>query len=90
MQCAVCSMHAGLSLTGVRLAGPSVLERSLQPHYELTCSATIRPPEFSELDIKWYFGGVESPFLQWVPSSGRDPQPVGQSVFQNRLGKRNQ
>ena len=40
--------------------------------------------EFKELDIKWYFGGEEEPFIQWVPSAGKKPQTIGQR-FKNRL-----
>ena len=35
--------------------------------------------------MQWYFGGDDSPFLQWVPSSGREPALVGQTEFRTRL-----
>ena len=37
------------------------------------------------MNLQWYFGSAESPFLQWVPSSGREPAMVGGSEFRNRL-----
>ena len=52
---------------------------------DLTCSFNHSPEEYKELDMKWYFSAEEEPFLQWVPSSGRQPQMIGQR-FKNRLG----
>ena len=54
------------------------------PWVDLTCSFSHTPQEYKELDLKWYFSTEEEPFLQWVPSSGRKPQTIGQR-FKNRL-----
>jgi hypothetical protein len=54
------------------------------PWVSLTCSFSHTTQEYKELDLKWYFSTEEEPFLQWVPSSGRKPQTIGQR-FKNRL-----
>ena len=64
------------SLAEVRLTGPAVIEASHQPWLELTCSCVHSLDEMAELDIKWYHGPGDSPFLQWVPGSGGEPQTV--------------
>lgn len=73
-------------LSGVQLTGPSVVEANQLPNpwVDLTCSFNYKPLEYSQLDLKWYFSTEEEPFLQWVPSSGRKPQTIGQK-FKNRL-----
>ena len=54
------------------------------PWVDLSCSFHYTQQEYKELDLKWYFSTDEEPFLQWVPSSGRKPQTIGQR-FKNRL-----
>ena len=84
---ALCANFAGQDcLSGVLVTGPAVLDihQLVNPWVELTCSFTHTMKEYKELDIKWYFSTEEEPFLQWVPSSGKDPQTIGQR-FKNRL-----
>ena len=64
-------------LSGVIMTGQDVVESGSQAWVELGCSFNFISSEYSMLDIKWYFGPAEEPFLQWVPSSGREPQTVG-------------
>ena len=71
-------------LSSVQLTGPSVVETQQHPWVDLTCSFYHTALEYTELDLKWYFSEEEEPFLQWVPSSGREPQTIGQR-FKNRL-----
>ena len=73
-------------LSNVQISGPSVLDVAQlpDPWVSLTCSFSHTPQEYKELDLKWYFSTEEEPFLQWVPSSGRKPQTIGQR-FKNRL-----
>ena len=95
------------SLAEVSLSEPGVLEAAHQPWYELTCSWQHSAEEMAELDIKvspcstqhcstysllqWYFGPGDSPFLQWVPGSGTQPQSVdtragaGDNLFRSRI-----
>ena len=73
-------------LSNLKIAGPSVLDvdQLPDPWVDLTCSFHYSQHEYKELDLKWYFSTDEEPFLQWVPSSGRKPQTIGQR-FKNRL-----
>ena len=71
-------------LSGVQISGRQVLESGSQAWVELGCSFHFISSEYSMLDIKWYFGPAEEPFLQWVPSSGREPQTVGRR-FRSRV-----
>ena len=71
-------------LSGVLITGQDVVESGSQAWVELGCSFTFISSEYSMLDIKWYFGPAEEPFLQWVPSSGREPQTVGRR-FRSRV-----
>jgi len=64
-------------LSGVGVRGPGVVESGTQAWVELTCSLVHTRQEWSQLDIKWYRDIHEEPFLQWVPSSGRKPQTIG-------------
>jgi len=78
------------SLSNLMITGPTVIERLDKPWYQLTCSFSHTQQELAELDIKWYFGPGDSPFLQWVPGSGSPPQTVdihrgSQNQFKNRL-----
>ena len=66
------------SLSDIHTHGPSVVESGSQPWVEVTCSFYFTSPEYQQLDMKWYADSAEEPFLQWVPSSGRQPQTVGQ------------
>ena len=40
---------------------------------ELSCEFEYSEEEREDLDVKWYFRDSRIPFLQWVPSSGRQP-----------------
>ena len=73
-------------LSNLKIAGPSVLDvdQLPDPWVDLSCSFHYSQQEYKELDLKWYFSTDEEPFLQWVPSSGRKPQTIGQR-FKNRL-----
>ena len=71
-------------LSSVKLHGPPVIEIHQHPWVDLTCSFYHTSLEYTQLDLKWYFSTEEEPFLQWVPSSGREPQTIGQR-FKNRL-----
>jgi len=64
-------------LSGVGVRGPEVVESGTQAWVELTCSLVHTREEWKQLDIKWYRDIHEEPFLQWVPSSGRKPQTIG-------------
>merc|ERR1719195_2572198 len=64
-------------ISDVLITGPSVLENGRQQWVDLACSFTFSSPEYKQLDIKWYFDNEEEPFLQWVPSAGRQPQTIG-------------
>ena len=48
-----------------------------QAWVELTCTFQHTLSESQQLDLKWYYSEEEEPFLQWVPSTGRDPQIKG-------------
>ena len=74
-------------LSEVHITGPSVIESGSQPFVELTCSFHFLSSEYNQLDIKWYFDTEEEPSLQWVPSSGRQPQTIGQR-FKSRVKTR--
>ena len=41
----------------------------------LDCNYDFSEAERGQLDVKWYFNGEHSPFLQWLP--GRKPQVIG-------------
>ena len=71
------------------IKGPPVVDvgQLADPWVSLTCSFVHTEEEYKELDIKWYFSREEEPFLQWVPSTGREPQTIGQR-FKNRLDVR--
>ena len=75
------------SLSEIFITGQSVLESGNQEEVELTCSFQFSSSEYNQLDIKWYFGTAEEPFLQSVPSSGREPQTIGQ-MFKSRVTTR--
>ena len=51
---------------------------------ELSCSFLHTKEEFDQLDLKWYRDMDEEPFLQWVPSSQRPPQVVGEENLLTR------
>ena len=74
-------------LSEIHITGESVIESGTQEGVELSCSFQFISSEYKELDIKWYFDTEEEPFLQWVPSSGREPQTVGQ-MFKSRVTTR--
>ena len=65
-------------LSTIQTHGPSVVESGTQPWVEVNCSFYFNSSEYQQLDIKWYFDSEEEPFMQWVPSSGRQPQTIGQ------------
>jgi hypothetical protein len=72
-------------LSNVQLTGPALIDILQHPWVDLTCSFYISSSlEYSQLDLKWYFSTEEEPILQWVRSSGRKPQTIGQ-MFKNRL-----
>ena len=74
-------------LSEIHITGQSVIESGTQDGVELICSFQFSSSEYKQLDIKWYFATEEEPFLQWVPSSGREPQTVGQ-MFKSRVTTR--
>ena len=41
---------------------------------ELVCSFLHTEAEFQQIDLKWFKDTDEQPFLQWVPSYGKEPQ----------------
>ena len=69
------------------LSGIPVVESGTHPWVEITCSFYFNSSEYNQLDMKWYYNNQEEPFLQWVPSSGRQPQTIGQR-FKGRIETR--
>ena len=68
----------------MHISGPSVIESGSKAWIELSCSFHFNTSEYKQLDMKWYFDMDDEPFLQWVPSSGRKPQTIGQR-FKSRV-----
>ena len=64
-----------------------MVESGTHPWVEITCSFYFNSSEYNQLDMKWYYNNQEEPFLQWVPSSGRQPQTIGQR-FKGRIETR--
>lgn len=64
-------------LTLLHLTGPQAILSGSQAWVELTCTFKHSYSETQQLDLKWYYSNEEEPFLQWVPSAGRDPQIRG-------------
>ena len=60
------------------LTGPVSILSGSQAWVELTCTFLHFYSELEQLDLKWYYSSDEEPFLQWLPSSGLDPQIRGQ------------
>ena len=67
------------------LVVPSVVESGSEPWVDLSCQFSYNESERKQLDIKWYFNENVTPFLQWIPSSGRKPQIIGDDPFGGRL-----
>jgi len=67
---------SGLKL--LDLSGPQAFRSGSQAWVELTCKFQHTHLESQQLDLKWYFSNEDEPFLQWVPSTGRDPQIRGE------------
>jgi len=59
------------------LEGPWVVEANSRPYVDLTCGFSFNSSEINQLDVKWYFQNSAQPFIQWVPSTGRAPQSIG-------------
>jgi len=57
---------SGLEL--LSFTGPGSLREGSQAWVELTCTFSYTDEDFSQLDIKWYHGREEEPFLIWIPS----------------------
>ena len=64
-------------LTLLDLTGPQAVRSGSQAWVELTCTFKHTLSESQQVDLKWYYSDEEEPFLQWVPSTGRDPQIRG-------------
>ena len=62
------SLHS-LSLTNLSM--PSVVEQGRT--IDISCDFEYTEAEREEIDVKWYFRDSRVPFLQWVPSTGRQP-----------------
>ena len=75
----VCSLLSPLEVHGI-----PVVESGTLPWVEMTCSFYFNSSEYNQIDMKWYYNSDEQPFLQWVPSSGRQPQTIGQR-FKGRI-----
>jgi len=61
----------------LHLRGPHSLRSGSQAWVELTCTFQHTLSESQQLDLKWYYSEEEEPFVQWVPSTGREPQIRG-------------
>jgi len=61
----------------LHLRGPHAVRSDTQAWVELTCTFQHTMSESQQLDLKWYYSEEEEPFLQWVPSTGREPQIRG-------------
>ena len=59
------------SLRMINMSLPSVVEQG-RP-LDISCEFEYSEDEREELDVKWYFRDSRVPFLQWVPSTGRQP-----------------
>ena len=70
--CLVCSLLSPLEVHGI-----PVVESGTHPWIEMTCSFYFNSSEYNQIDMKWYYNSDDQPFLQWVPSSGRQPQTIG-------------
>ena len=75
----VCSLLSPLEVHGI-----PVVESGTLPWVEMTCSFYFNSSEYNQIDMKWYYNSDEQPFLQWVPSSGRQPQTIGKR-FKGRI-----
>ena len=64
-------MNSSLSLRMTNMTLPRVVEQG-RP-IDISCEFEYLEEEREELDVKWYFRDSRVPFLQWVPSSGRQP-----------------
>ena len=64
-----------------------MVKSSHKDSVEMTCSFLHTEDEFHQLDLKWYKDTDEEPFLQWVPSTGRQPQVVGEGNLLTRRMK---
>ena len=61
----------------LHLTRPQAILSGSQVWVELTCTFKHTFSESQQLDLKWYYSNEDEPFLQWVPSTGRDPQIRG-------------
>ena len=59
------------SLSLTNLSMPSVVEQGRT--IDISCDFEYTEAEREEIDVKWYFRDSRVPFLQWVPSTGRQP-----------------
>jgi len=59
------------------LEGPWVIESGSRPYVDLVCNFAFNKSEINQLDVKWYFKEEAQPFIQWVPSSNRQAQSIG-------------
>ncbi|XP_023341819.1 uncharacterized protein LOC111711657 [Eurytemora carolleeae] len=66
------------------LEGPWIVETNSRDYIDLTCTFAFNSSEIKQLDVKWYFQDGAQPFIQWVPSTGREPQSIGEK-WGNRL-----
>ena len=71
------------------MSGPHSILSGSQAWVELSCSFTHTMEEYGQLDLKWYYSTQEEPFLEWVPSTGREPQ-LRESMLSSSMSVRHQ
>ena len=64
-------INNSLSLRMTNFTMPSVVEQGRT--IDISCEFEYTEEEREELDVKWYFRDSRVPFIQWVPSTGRQP-----------------
>ena len=64
-------INNSLSLRMTNFTKPSVVEPGRT--IDISCEFESTEEEREELDVKWYFRDSRIPFIQWVPSTGRQP-----------------
>ena len=56
---------------------PEIFELGASDSILLDCDFDYEDAEKFQLDIKWYFNGEPTPFVQWVPAQMERPQLIG-------------
>ncbi len=61
------------------IVAPPPLELGSLDEVVIDCDYELPEAERGQLEMKWYFNGDPSPFLQWIPGGGRRPQLITSS-----------